>query len=153
MHQPSNTYCVSLKGTAHAPCCSGVPEVLSSSKAGSIAVVLQLKNLPVSQQHELSRQRNFLASDIAVCVLLSTSHPVHVSWKTACEQQITLPGNKGAGGKQGKEVKSTAKQVLLHLCLKEGILSDRNSITSLAWMPRGSERVMLVRWRKKASSR
>ena len=127
--------------------------MLSSSKTGSITVVLQVKNLPVSQQHELSSQRNFLTSEIAVCVLLSTSHPVYVTWKTACEQEITLPGYEGAGGKQGKEVKSTAKQELLHLCLKEGILSARNSTRGLACMPRGSERVMLIRWRKKASSR
>lgn len=66
--------------------------LLSSSKTGSIAVVLRVKNLPVSQQHELSSQRNFLTSEIAVCVLLSTSHPLHGTWKTACEQEVTLPG-------------------------------------------------------------
>lgn len=46
----------------------------------------------VNSVSELSSQRNFLTSEIAVCVLLSTSHPVHVTWKTACEQEITLPG-------------------------------------------------------------
>lgn len=44
---------------------------------------------------------------------------MYVTWKTACEQEITLPGYEGAGGKQGKEVKITAKQaLLLHLCLR-----------------------------------
>lgn len=81
-------------------------------KLGPITVVLQVKSLPVSQQHELSGQRNSLTSEIAVCVPPSTSHPVYVTWKTACEQEITLPGYEGAGAKQGKEVKSTAKLTL-----------------------------------------
>lgn len=131
------TDCVSSKGTVHAQSQSGVPEGPASVKLGPTAVVLQVKSLPVSQQHELSRQRNSPTSEIAVCVLPSTSHPVYVTWKTACEQEITLPGYKGAGGKQGKEVKSTAK---LTLCLKEGIWNAKNSTKCLACILRG--------WRK-----
>lgn len=106
-------------------------------KLGPTAVVLQVKSLLVSQQHELSSQRNSLTSEIAVCVLPCMSHPVYATWKTACEQEITLPGYEGAGGKQGKEVKSTIK---LTLCIKEGIWNARNSTRCFACMPRG--------WRK-----
>lgn len=87
----------------------------------------------------LNSMRNFLTSEIAVCVWLSMSHPVYVTWKTVCEQEITWPGYERAGGKQGKEVKTPAKQALLDLCLKGGILSMRNSTRGLACMPRGLE--------------
>lgn len=67
------------------------------------------------------------------------SHPVYVIWKIVCEQEITWPGYERAGGKQGKEVKATVKQVLLNLCLKGGTLSMRNSTRGLACMPRELE--------------
>lgn len=70
--------------------------------------------------------------------------------KRRVSRRSHCPGTKGAGGKQGKEVKTTAKQALLHLCLRDGILSARNFTRGLDSVPRGSERVMLIRWRKKS---
>lgn len=117
------TYCVSLKGRAHAQCRSGVPEQLGPGwKPANDWIAWG-----TSWQVKL------------LCVWLSMSHPVYVTWKTVCEQEITWPGYECAGGKQGKEVKTPAKQALLDLCLKGGILSMRISTRGLACMPRGLE--------------
>lgn len=120
-------------------------------KLGPISAVLQVKSLPVSQQRELSSQRSSSTSEIAVCVLPSTPHPVYVTWKTACEQEITLPGYEGAGRKQGKEVKSTAKLTLF--VSQRGDLECKEFYKGSCLRAKGLKKVMLIRWKSKSSRR
>lgn len=132
-----------LKRTAHARCSSGARAVLSSGNTWSVAVALQVKNLPVSQQHELSSQRNFLTSEIAVCVLLSTSHtqcmPLwkqRVSRRSHCQGKKVLMENK---------VRRSGEKLSKHCSI---CVSNRGFGVLGGWWER-----TLITWRVKVSSR